>query len=242
MCSKLTVAILALAVLAVEVHTGISPLSKDSTDSLQLVILLFRHGGRSPAMGYPADPYANYPWIGGLGALQPKGTEQTFELGQNLRKRYGSLLPSNGFYSTQNVYAVSSSVERCIMSAQSILAAFLRPESDTLDIPIRWQPTPIVTIPAKDDYILQQSRSCNKFNQEYGRFMMSPTPEFQPLNNEFISQYDYLSKHAGYTVNSWMTALGVYDALIVENQNGLALPGWSNSLSGYSRSRLRRFS
>ncbi|CAD7084885.1 unnamed protein product, partial [Hermetia illucens] len=35
------------------------------------VALLFRHGDRAPLASYPEDPYANYSWPGGFGALSP---------------------------------------------------------------------------------------------------------------------------------------------------------------------------
>ncbi|XP_055603908.1 lysosomal acid phosphatase-like [Uranotaenia lowii] len=221
--SRLAIAVLVLAVLAAEVHTA-----PHYGDSLRMVILMFRHGGRSPISSYPNDPYLNYPWVSGFGALQPVGTQQTYQLGKNLRERYESLIPSDGYYTTQKITATSSSVERAIMSAQSVLAAFLKPSGNAIDISIRWQPVPIFTIPTNDDYILQQTRPCNKYNQELGRLMVSPPAEYQSFFAELAQEYDYLSKNTGSTINSWMSVLGIYDTLIAEDRSGLKLPEWTS--------------
>lgn len=39
---------------------------------LEMVILVFRHGDRTPILSYPNDPYKDYDYDGlGLGALTP---------------------------------------------------------------------------------------------------------------------------------------------------------------------------
>ncbi|XP_055589870.1 prostatic acid phosphatase-like [Uranotaenia lowii] len=197
------------------------------SSSLKAAFVVFRHGGRSPVGTFPSDLYRNYSWIGGYGALQPKGTEQSFLLGRNLRSRYRSLLPLDGFYWTQNLYATSSSVERCVMTVQAVLAAFLKPQEDSINIPIWWQPATITTIPTSEDIILQQSRSCPKFSQEFGRILQNPPAEFKPISDECAGEYDYLTKQSGMTVNSWQTSILIYDALEGEFNAGLRLPDWT---------------
>lgn len=37
--------------------------------TIRMVSVLFRHGDRTPTDSYPNDPYKNYRWPGGMGAL-----------------------------------------------------------------------------------------------------------------------------------------------------------------------------
>lgn len=74
-------------------------------------------------------------------------------LGKNLKMRYYKLLPSNGRYSKDNMYVVSSAAERCIMSAASFMAGFLPPLENRNQLPIPWQPVPINSIPRDRDQV-----------------------------------------------------------------------------------------
>lgn len=78
-----------------------------------------------------------------------------YTLGKTLRKRYGRLLPSDGFYTSDSMHAVSSNVERAQMSGQSLLAGFVPPLFSERDskLQISWQPIPIHQIPKHLDNV-----------------------------------------------------------------------------------------
>lgn len=114
---------------------------------------MHRHGDRSPAQSYPADPYADYQWPGGRGALSRKGASQLFNMGKHLRQRYRRLLPENGLYSQENMRVLSSYVERCLMSAESLLAGLMPPSPSENLLPIAWQPVAVNAIPPDTDYV-----------------------------------------------------------------------------------------
>lgn len=80
---------------------------------------------------------------------------QAYKLGVRLRERYRTLLPKNGFYSTNDMYVVSSASERCLMTAQSFLAGFLPPnDADERHLlPIKWQPVAIHSVPRQNDRV-----------------------------------------------------------------------------------------
>lgn len=84
-----------------------------------------------------------------------KGALQAYKLGVRLRERYRSLLPKNGFYSTNEMYVMSSATERCLMTAQSFLAGFLPPNDDDQRhlLPIKWQPVAINSVPRENDRV-----------------------------------------------------------------------------------------
>lgn len=82
-----------------------------------------------------------------------KGALQGYNLGTKLRFRYKKLLPSNGFYSTNEMYVLSSATERCLMTAQSFLAGFLPPTNELYKLPIQWQPVAVNSIPRDRDRV-----------------------------------------------------------------------------------------
>lgn len=86
-----------------------------------------------------------------------RGSLQAYQLGERLRKRYRSLLPKNGYYSTNEMYVMSSATERCLMTAQSFLAGFLPPGDDDDDqrhaLPIKWQPVAVNSVPRESDRV-----------------------------------------------------------------------------------------
>nr|CAD7574174.1 unnamed protein product [Timema californicum] len=78
---------------------------------------LFRHGDRTPLTSYPRDPYTNLSeWEIGWGQVTELGMYQEFILGRQLRERYSRLLPRR--YSSQDVYVLSSDVDRTLTAAQ----------------------------------------------------------------------------------------------------------------------------
>lgn len=117
----------------------------------------FRHGDRSPGLLYTNDPYKNYSWPGGPGALTRKGSFQLYDLGKHLRSRYQRLLPSDGYYSKENMLVLSSNPERCVMSAQSMLAGLMPPDDCEYCLPSLWQPVAVNTMPAEEDYVRKKA-------------------------------------------------------------------------------------
>lgn len=76
-----------------------------------------------------------------------------YNLGKNLRLRYYKLLPSNGLYTKENMFVLSSYAERCLMSGASFLAGLMPPLENRNQLSIQWQPIPINSIPREIDYV-----------------------------------------------------------------------------------------
>lgn len=130
----------------------------DDTDeytlrNLRMIQVVFRHGSRNPTELYPNDPHIHHHFPGGLGALTNKGSQQMYNLGKNMNLRYYRLLPSNGFYSKEDISVQSSYAERCQMSAQSFLAGFMPPLENKNPLPVVWQPVPVNPILRDQDKV-----------------------------------------------------------------------------------------
>lgn len=73
-----------------------------------------------------------------------------FNMGLRLRSRYVQILPSDGFYTKDDIHAESSNVDRCLMSVECLLAGLMPPQDDENPLPLAWQPISI--IPTDRDY------------------------------------------------------------------------------------------
>nr|AYV99628.1 venom polypeptide [Dolopus genitalis] len=203
--------------------------SIDKTDgsTIQAIFSMFRHGDRSPIYFWPNDPYLNYKWPGGFGSLSDKGVGQLYNLGRNLKHRYGHLLPVDGRYSQDNMLVKSSYSERCIMSGLSLLAGFMPPNSNPL--PIKWQPIPITTIPQYDDELLSQYRPCKKYDKLYEDLLVNAPADLMKLEQENEDVFK-LAEQSG-RKNIKYTDIGeFYDTLKIYKDNGLNLPEWAKEI------------
>lgn len=88
-----------------------------------------------------------------MGALSRKGIRQMFDLGTRLRSRYHQMLPADGFYTKNEMHVVSSHLDRCLMSVESLLAGLMPPQDHGNPLPLAWQPIPVSIIPADRDYV-----------------------------------------------------------------------------------------
>ncbi|XP_055384870.1 lysosomal acid phosphatase [Condylostylus longicornis] len=198
--------------------------------NLRMVSILFRHGDRTPTELYPKDPHSSYEWPGGLGALTQKGSLQMYNLGKNLKLRYYRLLPKNSLYSKQEMYVHSSAAERCLMSAQSLLAGFLPPLEHQNILPIPWQPIAINLTARLDDAILAQKKPCKRYDEILKKLYSSPPPDLEALNRENKELYEKLSKYTGQNISNVLHVELLYNILEVERDHGLELPDWTENI------------
>ncbi len=95
-------------------------------DKLRFVFEMFRHGARSPWNGLNAS---NVDVLGqkwnGPGELTAVGMREHFLLGYRNRMVYGNFLSSN--YKVNEIYAISTDVNRTIMSANSQIQGIYQP-------------------------------------------------------------------------------------------------------------------
>ncbi|XP_017483216.1 PREDICTED: lysosomal acid phosphatase-like [Rhagoletis zephyria] len=111
--------------------------------------------------------------------------------------RYYRLLPPNGVYTQQQVHALSSAAERCVMSAQSVLAGFMPPLDHNNVLPIAWQPAAVNIIPRSEDTLLAQKKPCLKYDTILQKLYKNPSPDVRQLNEENADLFKLLTKHSG---------------------------------------------
>uniref|UniRef100_A0ABM5GSM4 Testicular acid phosphatase homolog n=1 Tax=Pogona vitticeps TaxID=103695 RepID=A0ABM5GSM4_9SAUR len=201
---------------------AILPLIAEQERRLRFVILVYRHGDRSPLGTYPTDPHKSEAWPQGFHQLTEVGILQQKVLGRFLRKRYnGFLSPS---YKPQEIYVRSTDYDRTIMSAQANLMG-LYPNSDPQT---GWNPIPVHTVPVKYDKLLKPpTRTCLRYQQ-----LMEETVNLPSYQAKMETWKDFITEMANctglHTEQLTLRALWkVQDSLFCQKMHNLTLPSWA---------------
>ncbi|XP_075696277.1 testicular acid phosphatase homolog isoform X1 [Rhinoderma darwinii] len=207
--------------------TLISGASSLRADNLTFVVVVYRHGDRSPIDTYPTDPYKDTVWDNGLQQLTQVGIRQQYELGKYLRMRYEHFLSSS--YRKEEIYVRSTDYDRTLMSAQANLAGLYPPNGTqqwNQDIP--WQPIPVHTVPVSQDRLLKfPSNDCPRFYE-----LMKDTIQLPEYQNRMDAWKDFIARIANYTGYSVDQAVPrrvwkVYDTLFCQKSHNFSLPAWA---------------
>lgn len=149
--------------------------------SLRQVILIHRHGDRTPIVFPSKDAIKDEEFwaFHGLGQLTNRGKARLFALGQIIRDRYNEFM-GRSVNKNQRISRSSGSL-RCIESGQSFLAGFLgldqkgsvdakdlnwAPNTDEALAQL-WQPAAIQSVPVQFDGMLAEGAKCKVLSQEY---------------------------------------------------------------------------
>lgn len=197
--------------------------STTNHSTLQQVVFLFRHGDRNPRMTYPKDPYINYTWPGGLGALTKKGMRQLYNVGQWVRQEYGALV-GNKFESATTLMR-SSYTDRCIMSGQTLFAGLFPPSPEDMFLPgLAWTPIPVHSIPRTLDKLITVKAPCPRLEKALKEAYLR---EAERSGDKMTEYYRELTEHTGQNMTTITDVEFLYNILEVEEQNGLQLPEWT---------------
>ncbi|XP_070165902.1 lysosomal acid phosphatase-like [Polyergus mexicanus] len=198
-----------------------SPTTKH--DTLQQVVFLFRHGDRTPTETYPKDPYINYSWPNGWGALTKRGMLQLYDVGQWIRQEYGTII-GNKFKSATTLVR-SSYADRCVMSAQALLASLFAPSPEDMFLPgLTWTPVPVHSIPRNLDKLIVVKASCPRLERALRQAYLD---EAKRSGAKMAEYYRELTEHTGQNMSTITNVEFLYNTLEIEEQHGLQLPEWT---------------
>lgn len=115
------------------------------------------------------------------------------------------------------IYVLSSDLDRTIMSAQLNLAGlFPTNKSQTNWNPdINWQPVPLHTIAMEDDNIIRMKRKCPRFYEMFDDFIHN-SELMKKINTENADLFKDLSQKSGENITTIMEIDDFYATLLVE--------------------------
>nr|XP_018905710.1 PREDICTED: prostatic acid phosphatase-like [Bemisia tabaci] len=220
--------IVAISISALAGCVGLFLLRRGSSaeSTLRFVSIVHRHGDRAPSFSYPLDPYKGESfWPEGLGNLLQKGKVRMYEFGRFLRRRYDGFISSK--YSAAETNVISSIRNRCLMSAELVLAGLYPPDGIQIwnqDLP--WQPIPVHSIPTPCDDMIRVTKHCWLLSKETEKWTIFLNEEVNK-DQAFLS---YLSKSTGVECKTMEDINRIKDNLNVVRQQGLPLPKWVNDV------------
>jgi len=123
---------------------------------------------------------------------------QAFDLGRFLRRRYSGFLPDS--YTAGDIYVRSVDYDRCLMTAECVLAGLYFPQNDSnlWNKDIKWSPIPVHTINSKTDYLLKSLANCPKLGRISDASLVSPSAQAYAASNKTF--LDFLSLKTGLNV------------------------------------------
>ncbi|XP_014485430.1 PREDICTED: lysosomal acid phosphatase-like [Dinoponera quadriceps] len=191
--------------------------------TLQQVVFLFRHGDRNPTETYPKDPYINYTWPSGWGALTKKGMLQLYNLGRWIRQEYGAIIGNK--YESVNTSVRSTYADRCIMSAQTLLAGLFLPSPEDIFVPgLEWTPVPVHAIPREVDKLIAVKAPCPRLAEALKKAYQE---EEKRSGEAMADYYKGLTEHTGQNMTTITDVEFLYNTLEIEDKHGLQLPIWT---------------
>lgn len=214
--------------------------SAQEESNLKQLIILWRHGDRSPVRSYPNydkhfGPFGKM-WPKGPGQLTVHGMKQHYELGEFFKARYGNFIPDD--FSPEDIYIQSTDVDRTLMSAQSNIAGMFPAQNstDTGISPIispglfqSYQPLPVHSNPVSTDILLRfpiRGNQCPEYDRiSYKIGNMTSYKEINAKFSEFLSKIQTWSGFTKETLDirsSWEFS----DALLCSYLHNATMPEW----------------
>ncbi|KAJ2943881.1 hypothetical protein O0L34_g8205 [Tuta absoluta] len=222
-----TVAVVVLGLAVLSCLLGYCVLSETlpyESKTLRLVVILFRHGARAPLSTYKSDPFKNYQWPDGLGALTNAGKLQLYELGKKYRSYYANFIPEE--YNEKDIFVRSSDKSRCLMSAYTFLAGLYPPTERQMWHPeIPWQPIPVHSLPKDLDKMVAATKSCKIWKEMYNELLAEKNAD-----PKFRETFEYVSKNANESMYSIMKLDYLYSTFLAQQDFGLKLPDWTRNV------------
>ncbi|CAG2105667.1 unnamed protein product [Medioppia subpectinata] len=194
---------------------------------LKLLLIVHRHGDRSPCISYPTDPFNNEDqyWPDGYSHLTIKGKQRMYSLGKYLRKRYDHFLGT----SPREAWVRSSARERCLESSAMLLAGLYPPTGRWVwnrQLGHIWQPVPIKTVEFEKDGMLNPDSNCPMAARVMA--LIDRSPAVQQLYRKYKPLMAFIEQKSGMKIGHYWDGRDLFDTLYVQRQNQYSLPDWVN--------------
>ncbi|XP_054156874.1 prostatic acid phosphatase-like, partial [Oppia nitens] len=201
-------------------------ISSETNKRLKHVFVIHRHGERTPDYTYPNDPYGSVDkyWPDGWQQLTKKGKQRMYSLGKYIRKRYKNFLGD----SPREVYARSSSKDRCLESVGLVLSALYPPVGRWKwdgQLGQHWQPIPIITVRFCEDGMLNPRSYCPTADRD--RKQISKSKPVNELMAKHRNLLQYVSDKCGVQLDDWSAGM-LYNTLEIQKLHNLGPIGWLN--------------
>ncbi|CAG2105666.1 unnamed protein product [Medioppia subpectinata] len=194
---------------------------------LKLLLIVHRHGDRTPWVPYPTDPFNNEDqyWPDGFGHLTIKGKQRMYSLGKYLRKRYDNFLGT----SPREAWVRSSARERCLESVTMLLAGLYPPTGRWVwnhQLGHIWQPVPIKAVEFEKDGMLNPDSNCPMAARVMA--LIDRSPAVQQLYRKYKPLIGFIEQKSGMKIRHYRDGRDLFDTLYVQRQNQYSLPDWVN--------------
>uniref|UniRef100_A0A1B6L9I3 Acid phosphatase n=1 Tax=Graphocephala atropunctata TaxID=36148 RepID=A0A1B6L9I3_9HEMI len=199
-----------------------------AVSSLKFLILVSKHGARSPTHTYPRDPYKNINfWPDGAGQLTKEGKRQMYRVGQKLRHLYHGYI--GALYENIKVMVQSTLVDRTMASAATLLAGLYPPQAHQLWNPdILWQPVPIYPNLLDKALLTLDPTQCPRYWHEQN--ISQSILQQQYTANHYPEVYAAITAGSGINMSFPSQMFLLFHNLAAATENGLILPGWAERI------------
>lgn len=147
---------------------------------------------------------------------------QLYNLGLWIRSQYAWLIGNE--YQSSITLVQSSYAERCIISAQSLLAALYSLASEDSILDLAPFPVPINSTPRNLDKLIVVKASCPRLDKELKEAYINESIR----SDAFLATYfAELANYTGQKISTVTDVEFVYNTLEIEALNNLPLPEWT---------------
>lgn len=128
-------------------------------------------------------------------------------------------------YQSNQTWVDSSYADRCIMSAQALLAGLYPPEPSEMFVPdLRWRPVPVHYTPRNLDKVIVVKAPCPRLEAALKEAYANDSSK---IDEGMKNYYKELTEFTGQNMTTITDVEFLYNTLEIEEQFGLKLPKWT---------------
>lgn len=163
-------------------------------------------------------------------------------MGKWLRNRYNSLMSE--VYNRNDIYIFSSDEDRCLMTAQCVLAGMFQPSAristNAPEVLKLWEPVPVHTKPKDEDPYLAMSSPCPRWDEDYEN--LKKEAFYTNLLGNHSNLLEYISNNTGWKKLELDNFRYLHKVLNIYNEHYSSyVPSWAQSLGKADLKTIQNF-